>query len=78
MRGMPGARGSREPRRDGDRHDQLRPVLGARLRRRAILPLAVLVGAVAEIVRVSRLPVSVDVEAGYSAEPQRVADTVRR
>jgi len=40
------------------------------------LPLAVLVGAVAEIVRVTRLPVSVDVEAGYSAEPERVASTV--
>ena len=40
------------------------------------LPLAVLVGAVAEIVRVTRLPVSADVEAGYSADPQRVAETV--
>jgi len=40
------------------------------------LPLGVLVGAVAEIVRVTSLPVSVDVEAGYSAEPDRVASTV--
>jgi 2-methylisocitrate lyase-like PEP mutase family enzyme len=40
------------------------------------LPLAVLLGAIAEIVRVTRLPVSADVEGGYSADPQRVAETV--
>ncbi len=40
-------------------------------------PLEMLVAAIAEIVRVTRLPVSADVEAGYSAEPARVAETVR-
>ena len=41
-----------------------------------LLPLSVLVGAVAEIARVTSLPLSVDVEAGYSADPQRVAEMV--
>jgi 2-methylisocitrate lyase-like PEP mutase family enzyme len=41
------------------------------------LPLAVVVGAIAEITRVTRLPVSADVEAGYSAEPAGAAETVR-
>jgi 2-methylisocitrate lyase-like PEP mutase family enzyme len=36
----------------------------------------VLVGAVAEIVRVTGLPVSTDMEAGYSDEPPRVAAVV--
>jgi len=40
------------------------------------IPREILVGAVAEIVRVTSLPVSVDVEAGYAAEPKRVAETV--
>ncbi len=40
------------------------------------IPLDVMLGAVAEIVRVTSLPVSVDVEGGYSAEPKRVAETV--
>jgi 2-methylisocitrate lyase-like PEP mutase family enzyme len=41
------------------------------------LPLEVVVASVAEIVRVTSLPVSADIEAGYSAEPARVAETVR-
>jgi len=40
------------------------------------IPLETLVGSVAEIVRVTSLPVSVDVEAGYSPEAKRVAETV--
>jgi len=40
------------------------------------IPLGVLVGAVTEIVRVTSLPVSVDVEGGYSAEPESVAAMV--
>lgn len=41
------------------------------------LPLEVLVAAIAEIARVTSVPLSADVEAGYSAEPARVAETVR-
>ena len=40
------------------------------------LPTRVLVAAVAEIVRVIRVPVSADVEAGYSDDPRAVAETV--
>ena len=40
------------------------------------IPLGVLAAAVAEIVQVTSLPVSVDIEAGYSAEPRQVAETV--
>lgn len=42
------------------------------------LPLPVLAGAVAEITRVVRIPVSADVEAGYSSDPAHVAEVVRR
>jgi 2-methylisocitrate lyase-like PEP mutase family enzyme len=40
------------------------------------LPTPVLVAAIAEIVRVIRVPVSADVEAGYSDDPRAVAETV--
>jgi 2-methylisocitrate lyase-like PEP mutase family enzyme len=38
------------------------------------LPTAIVLAAVAEIVRVVKIPVSVDSEAGYSADPGQVAD----
>lgn len=42
------------------------------------LPTAVLLGAVAEILRAVTVPVSVDSEAGYSADPAAVADYAAR
>ena len=42
------------------------------------LPTDVLLGAVAEILRVVTVPVTVDSEAGYSSEPQMVADYAAR
>ena len=41
-----------------------------------LLPVPILVATVAEIVRRVRVPVSVDIEGGYSAEPAGVAATV--
>ena len=38
------------------------------------IPVAVLLAAVAEILRVVKVPVSVDSEAGYSSDPAKVAD----
>ncbi len=40
------------------------------------IPLALLIAAIKEIVRVTSLPLSVDFEAGYSDDPQRVGETV--
>ncbi len=40
------------------------------------LPIKLLVATVAEIVRVVRVPLSVDVEGGYSVDPVRVAENV--
>lgn len=42
-----------------------------------VLPTRLLAPAVAEITRVISVPLSVDVEAGYSDEPSAVAETVR-
>jgi 2-methylisocitrate lyase-like PEP mutase family enzyme len=42
------------------------------------LPTPVLLTAVAEILRVASVPVSVDSEAGYSDDPAKVADTAAR
>jgi 2-methylisocitrate lyase-like PEP mutase family enzyme len=41
------------------------------------LPPSVLAGALAEIARVVSVPLSVDIEGGYSSEPHVVAETVR-
>jgi len=41
-----------------------------------VVPLRVLEGAVAEISRVLSVPLSVDVEGGYSAEPRAVGETI--
>jgi 2-methylisocitrate lyase-like PEP mutase family enzyme len=42
------------------------------------LPVPLLLATVAEIARVLSIPLSVDVEGGYSADPAAVADTVAR
>jgi 2-methylisocitrate lyase-like PEP mutase family enzyme len=41
------------------------------------LPLSVLAGALSEIARVVSVPLSVDIEGGYSSEPGAVAEAVR-
>ena len=41
------------------------------------LPLRILAGALAEIERVVSVPLSVDIEGGYSNDPRAVAETVR-
>jgi len=41
------------------------------------LPRAVLAGALAEIARVVSVPLSVDIEGGYSSDPRAVGETVR-
>ncbi|MDX6769447.1 MAG: isocitrate lyase/phosphoenolpyruvate mutase family protein [Elusimicrobiota bacterium] len=41
------------------------------------LPVATVAGAIAEMTRVLRVPLSADIEGGYSHEPARVADVVR-
>ena len=42
------------------------------------LPTAILAAAVAEIVRAIRVPLTVDVEAGYASEPEAVAELAAR
>jgi 2-methylisocitrate lyase-like PEP mutase family enzyme len=60
----------------GDRDDERRRQLGARHRDGGAIPPKLVATAVAEIVRVTGLPVSADLEDGYSAEPERVAEVV--
>lgn len=43
-----------------------------------LLPVPMLAAAVAGIVRVVKIPVSADIEGGYSADPARVGETVAR
>ena len=66
----------REPRREGDRHHQRRRRLGPRLSGRRPAAGGLLLATVARIARVIRVPLTVDMEGGYSSDPAAVGETV--
>ena len=73
MPGTPGAPAHRVLRRAGHRHQQRRPGVGPRVCRWEALPARSCSTAVTEIAG-SPVPLSVDMEAGYAADPATIAE----